>query len=970
MFDCDEFFTFKSDESLPPSPIYDMYQLEDSYAWSFQAEEEPTNYALVALTSSSSFSSDNEETKKVQKTLLKQQYENFIGLSSESLDQIHDRGHEGIFEQMDLLLWDLICQRWSVTIATRKDTLQRSVGLLRIQERMDWVSESEDASEAEIAYNAPSFVQPFKQVKRPRPVTADVPKPHVTRPRKAKNVVTKSYSPPRRHINHSPSPKASTFSPKVIVAEAPMVNAVKGNWDKGFIDSGYSRHMTGNMSYLSVFEELNGGYVAFGGNPKSGKISGKEKAREKSVQQYVFFPVWSFGSNNPQNTDGDAAFEVKEPEFEGRKPQSEVHVSPSSSAQIRKHDDKTKRDAKVAAVGQISTNNTNTFSDAGPSNAAVSPTQGKSSHVDTSQYLDDPNMPELEDITYSDDEEDVGVEVDFTNLETSITVSHILTTRVHKDHPVTQIIVDLSSAAQTKKEPKRVHQALKDLSWIKAMQEELLQFKMQKVWILVDLPHGKKAIGFKDLDYPDKVYKVVKALYGLHQAPRACQDKYVVEILRKFRLTEGKSASTPIDTEKPLLKDPDGEDVDVHTYRSMIGSLMYLTSSRPDIMFAVCACVRFQVTPKASYLHVVKRIFRYLKGKPHLGLWYSKDSPFDLVAYSDSDYAGASLDRKSTTRGCQFLGCRLISWQCKKQTVVATSSTEAKYVDWVSDSEDASEAEIAHNAPSFVQPSEQVKRPRHVVPSVVLTKSKFVPIPAARPVTADVPKPHVTRPRKAKNVVTKSHSPPRRHINHSPSPKASTFSPKVIVAEAPMVNVVKGNWGNPQHALQDKGFIDSGCSRHMTGNMSYLSDFEELNGGYVAFGGNPKSGKISGKGKIRTGKLDFDDVDDVYFVKELKFNLFSVSQMCDKKNSVLFTDTECLVLSPEFKLPDENQVLLRVHRENNMIKRKFSVPRTPQQNGSAERKNRTLIEPARTMLADSLLPIPFWAEAVNTACYV
>nr|GFA38662.1 uncharacterized mitochondrial protein AtMg00810-like [Tanacetum cinerariifolium] len=92
-------------------------------------------------------------------------------------------------------------------------------------------------------------------------------------------------------------------------------------------------------------------------------------------------------------------------------------------------------------------------------------------------------------------------------------------------------------------------------------------------------------------------------------------------------------------------------------------------------------CMRtFQVTPKASHLHVVKRIFRYLKGKPHLGLWYLKDPPFDLVAYSDSDYAGASLDRKSTTGGCQFFGCRLISWQYKKQTVVATSSTEAEYV--------------------------------------------------------------------------------------------------------------------------------------------------------------------------------------------------------------------------------------------------------------------------------------------------
>ncbi|GJZ06942.1 putative ribonuclease H-like domain-containing protein [Tanacetum coccineum] len=274
--------------------------------------------------------------------------------------------------------------------------------------------------------------------------------------------------------------------------------------------------------------------------------------------------------------------------------------------------------------------------------------------------------------------------------------------------------------------------------------------------------------GFEDPDYPDKVYKVVKALYGLHQASRAwyetlakylldnrfhkgktdqtlfikkqkgdillvqvyvddiifgstkkelctefeklmhdkfqmssmgeltfflglqvkqkedgifiSQDKYVADILRKFSFTDVRTTSTPMDTEKPLLKDSDGDDVDVHLYRSMIGSLMYLTSSRLDIMFAVCACARFQVTPKVSHLHAVKRIFRYLKGQPKLGLWYPRDSSFDLVAYSDSDYAGASLDRKSTTGGCQFLGCRLISWQCKKQTVVATSSTEAEYV--------------------------------------------------------------------------------------------------------------------------------------------------------------------------------------------------------------------------------------------------------------------------------------------------
>ncbi|GKA28633.1 ribonuclease H-like domain-containing protein [Tanacetum coccineum] len=188
----------------------------------------------------------------------------------------------------------------------------------------------------------------------------------------------------------------------------------------------------------------------------------------------------------------------------------------------------------------------------------------------------------------------------------------------------------------------------------------------------------------------------------------------------------------------------------------------------------------------------------------------------------------------------------------------------------------------------------------------------------------------------------------------------------------------------------------------MTGNKAYLLDYEDFNGGFVAFGSDPKGGKITGKGKIKTANLDFDDV---YFVDEIKFNLFSVSKMYDKKNSVFFTESECLILSPSFKLLDESQVVLRAPRKDDVysldlknivhsgadlvgcdngtefknhamnefcakkgIKREFSVARTPQQNGVAERKNRTLIEAARTMLADSLLPIPFWAEAVNTTC--
>ncbi|GKA08701.1 ribonuclease H-like domain, reverse transcriptase, RNA-dependent DNA polymerase [Tanacetum coccineum] len=494
---------------------------------------------------------------------------------------------------------------------------------------------------------------------------------------------------------------------------------------------------------------------------------------------------------------------------------------------------------------------------------------------------------------HTDNEED-GVS-DYNNMDSTFDVSTTPTHRIHKNHPQSQIIGESTAGVLTRRklkesasvhhqallsfiykqnrtnhkdqqtclfacflsqeEPKKVSQALADESWVEAMQEELLQFKLQDVWVLCDLPDGKRVIGtkwvfrnkrdergtiiknkarlvaqgyrqeegvdydevfapvarieairlflafasfmgftvyqmdvksaflygniteevyvkqppgFEDPAHPHKVYRVVKALYGLHQAPRAwyerlstfllkhgyrrgaidktlfikkdrrdimlvqvyvddiifgstkssmvkdfeelmqkefkmssmgeltfflglqvkqsnagiflSQDKYVKDILNKFDFRTIKPASTPIEAHKSLGKDEEGEDVDVHLYRSMIGCLMYLTASRPDIMFAVCLCARFQVTPKVSHLHAVKRIFRYLKHQPNLGLWYPKDSPFHLEAFSDSDYAGDNHDRRSTSGGCQYLGRRLVSWQCKKQTIVAISSTEAEYV--------------------------------------------------------------------------------------------------------------------------------------------------------------------------------------------------------------------------------------------------------------------------------------------------
>nr|GEW13385.1 ribonuclease H-like domain-containing protein [Tanacetum cinerariifolium] len=200
-------------------------------------------------------------------------------------------------------------------------------------------------------------------------------------------------------------------------------------------------------------------------------------------------------------------------------------------------------------------------------------------------------------------------------------------------------------------------------------------------------------------------------------------------------------------------------------------------------------------------------------------------------------------------------------------------------------------------------------------------ETKIEPVPNA------VSQSTLKSPRPIKYVVHKAHSPTRRPINHRPATNNSNFNKKVTVVKVNKIQVSNGLGlqktlsflfdvhGNPQQALKDKCVIDSSFSRHMTGNISFLLDFDEINRGYVAFGGNPKCDKISSKGKIKTCKLDFDDV---YFLKELKFNLFSVSQMCDKKNSVLFTDTDCVVLYSDFKLPDENHVLLRVPIVNNM----------------------------------------------------
>ncbi|GJS57538.1 putative ribonuclease H-like domain-containing protein [Tanacetum coccineum] len=399
--------------------------------------------------------------------------------------------------------------------------------------------------------------------------------------------------------------------------------------------------------------------------------------------------------------------------------------------------------------------------------------QDNTPHAD--QY--DLDMPELtffnkpqkgifDEASYDDE----GMIHDFNNLPTEVAVSPIPTLKIHNSHPQSQILGDPKSSVQTRskvqqhsgahalvsyvqkqqrnnhkdqqhclfarflsqEEPKHISNALKDDSWVEAMQEELLQFRLQQVWILVDLPHEAKVIGTKwvyrnkrdeigvvvrnkarlvaqghrqeeGIDY-DEVFAPVARIEAIRDKKDIMlvqvyvddiifgstkkswcdefealmksrfqmssmreltfflglqvkqnkvgifisQDKYVAKILKKFDLVNVKTAITPMETKVALTKDEEAVDMDA--------------------------------TPQTSHLNAVKRIFKYLKGKPHLGLWYPRESPFDLEAFSDSDYGGSNLDRKSTTGGCQFLGQRLISWQCKKQTIVATSTTEAEYV--------------------------------------------------------------------------------------------------------------------------------------------------------------------------------------------------------------------------------------------------------------------------------------------------
>ncbi|GKB83471.1 putative ribonuclease H-like domain-containing protein [Tanacetum coccineum] len=509
--------------------------------------------------------------------------------------------------------------------------------------------------------------------------------------------------------------------------------------------------------------------------------AGQARKETELVKDYILLPLWT--ADPPYSQD------LKSSHDDGSKPSSDdgkkVDEDPRKDSECK---DQEKED-NVNSTNNVNTaDNVNTVSST--VNAAgineVNAVGGKTSI----ELPYDPNMPALEDdsiFDFSRDDEDDGVVADMNNLDTTIQVSPIPTTRIHKDHPLDQVIGDLQLATQTRKmlknleehrfvstiqqrtnhkdlqnclfacflsqeEPKKVIHALKDPSWIEAMQEELLQFKLQEVWTLVDLPNGKRAIGskwvfrnkkdergivirnkarlvaqgytqeegidydevfapvarieairlflayasfkdfvvyqmdvksaflygkieeevyvcqppgFEDPDFPDRVYKVEKALYGLHQAPRAWY-----ETLSTYLLDNGFQRGK---IDKTLfIKRHKGDILLVQVYVDDIifGStkkelcnafekLMhekFQMSSMGELTFflRITSAKKFQVNPIVSLHYDVKRIF--------------------------SDYAGASLDMKSTTGGCQFLRCRLISWQCKKQTVVANSTTEVMWL--------------------------------------------------------------------------------------------------------------------------------------------------------------------------------------------------------------------------------------------------------------------------------------------------
>ncbi|GJR41912.1 retrovirus-related pol polyprotein from transposon TNT 1-94 [Tanacetum coccineum] len=436
--------------------------------------------------------------------------------------------------------------------------------------------------------------------------------------------------------------------------------------DKGVIDSGCSRHMTGNMSYLTDYEEIDGGYVAFGGNPKGGKITGKctiktaTKDETRGILKSFITRIENLVDHKVKVIRCDNGTEFKNREMNQF---CEIKEAVNTACYVQN---------RVLVVKPHNKTPYELFHDRTPTLTFMRPFGCPVTILNTKDHLGkfdgkadegiklpiDPNMPTLEDISIFDflrSDEDDDAETDMNNLD-------------HKDHPLDQVIGDLQHLTQQEycqrnlkeqEEPKRVIHALKDPRWIEAMQEELLQFKNKKDKIGIVTRNKARLVaqGYtqeEGIDY-DEVFTPVGRIEAirLFLAYASFKDFVVYQMDVKSTFLYGNIEEEVYVCQPPGFEDPDF----------------------PDRVYKIEKALYGQQSSSQSLVNDW-----YLKGQPKLGLWYPKDSPFDLVAYTDSDYAGASLDRKSTTGGCEFLRSRLISWQCKKQTVVVNSTTEAEYV--------------------------------------------------------------------------------------------------------------------------------------------------------------------------------------------------------------------------------------------------------------------------------------------------
>nr|GEU38094.1 hypothetical protein [Tanacetum cinerariifolium] len=627
------------------------------------------------------------------------------------------------------------------------------------------------------------------------PVPTIVPHSTVKSPRPVKHVVNKTHSPVRRLINQRPATKNSNFNKKVTTIKVNKVNVVQSNkgsaekasayWgnpqqaikDKGVIDSGCSRYMTRNVSFLSEFKEINGGYVAFGGNPNGGKISrkGKIKTGKLDFDDVYFvkelkFKLFSVSQmcnkkNNVLFTDTECV--VLSSDY---KLSDENHVLlrvPKENNRRLGHINFKTMNKLVKGnlvrdlPSKIFENNHNCVAckngmqhkascKSKPVSSISQPLQrkvygkvgegflvGYSLNSEAFRVFNSRTriVQETLHINFLENKHNVtGIRpkwlFDIDTLTMSMNYQPVVVGNQPNDNAGIKENLDVSkvrketvSAQQYmllpfwstgSQDPQNTKDDVTDTAFdakrddkgkslvasptrVRDLRAEFEEFSFNNTNRVTAVSAPINAAGLNPTSSTNSFNNAspsdtnVSPNFGIaKKSPFMDPSKYPddpgMPELEDIVYSDDdedvdvKSASTLIETEKPLLKDRDGKDVDVHIYMLMIKSLMYLTSSRPDIMFTVCACARFQVTQKVSYLHAVKRIFSYLEGKPHLGLWYLRDSPFNLVVYFDSDYAEASLGKKSTAGGCQFLGCRLIYWQCRKQTVVATSSTKAKYV--------------------------------------------------------------------------------------------------------------------------------------------------------------------------------------------------------------------------------------------------------------------------------------------------